>query len=357
MLLANPGSRRGDQWVWFDIENTPHVHFLAPLITAVRGAGIRVRVTARPQAQTIELARLVGLEVERVGSGDHRRTASKYVGVLARTAQLAVWASRQRRPTLLVSSSRTACLAAAVLRVRSAVLLDYEHAEQRSLATSEVMWLPDLLRDVSLPSYSRRIAAFYPGLKENLYLDGRRFDRTAERSAIGVRQGQTLVVSRPPADAAHYGTPRSMQLWLATARRLLDEPTVRFVVLPRTARQTGELRTVLTALPRAEILERAVDGPAMVAAADLVVGGGGTMNREAAVVGTHVWSVFSGPRPAIDVALAREGRLTWIARESDIADAPLPPAVPRAPRGPFPDGLRCLAADILRRATVSAATS
>ena len=350
------GSRRwgGERWVWFDLENTPHVHFLAPLITAVREAGVRVRVTARRQAQTIELAQLFGVDVDPVGGGDHRTTAAKYVGVLSRSALLAAWACRDSRPALLVSSSRTACIAAAILRVRSVALLDYEHAEQRSLATSEVIWLPDLLRDVALPLYSRRVASFYPGLKENLYLDGRRIDRGAERHALGIGEDETLVVARPPAETAHYATPRSTRLWLAAACRLIADPRVRFLVIPRTTRQRSELRALLAALPRAEILERAVDGPALVAAADLVVGGGGTMNREAAVLGTHVWSVFSGPRPAIDVALARERRLTWIENESDAAGTPLPDRTRRSPRGPFPEGLRQLAADILRRASVAA---
>src|SRR5207249_2690856 len=52
----------------------------------------------------------------------------------------------------------------------------------------------------------------------------------------------------------------------------------------------------LGALDRTEFLDHAVSGPGLVAAADLVVGGGGTMNREGAVLGIPVWSVFTGPR-------------------------------------------------------------
>jgi predicted glycosyltransferase len=70
--------------------------------------------------------------------------------------------------------------------------------------------------------------------------------------------------------------------------------------------------------PNVRVLQDVVDGPAAIAAADLVVGGGGTMNREAAVVGTPVWSVFNGPTPHIDDCLAAEGRLTWIRSASDI---------------------------------------
>jgi predicted glycosyltransferase len=322
---------------------------LAPLISSIRAAGMCVRVTARPQAQTLELARLFGIEVQPIGGGDKRGTVGKVSGVLARSTQLAVWVIRQGRPLLLVSSSRTACLAAALLRVRSVALLDYEHAEHRSLATSDVLWLPDLLREASLPTRTRRVAAFYEGLKENLYLDARRFDRNAERAILGVGPNDRLVVSRPPADGAHYASPVSGRLWFAVVRRLLGEPRMRFVVIPRTKAQGAYLRDAMGAPAGLEVLDRAVDGPALVAAADLVVGGGGTMNREAAVLGTHVWSVFSGPRPAIDEALAREGRLTWITREAQLTDVAFPPAGPRAPRGPFPDGRRSITSDIFAR--------
>ena len=96
----------------------------------------------------------------------------------------------------------------------------------------------------------------------------------------------------------------------------------------------------LGVLDRTAFLDHAVSGPGLVAAADLVVGGGGTMNREGAVLGIPVWSVFAGPRPAVDEQLAAEGRLRWILSEKqlDLAlESPLPR--PKRPRGPFPEGL------------------
>jgi len=96
----------------------------------------------------------------------------------------------------------------------------------------------------------------------------------------------------------------------------------------------------LGALDRTEFLDHAVSGPGLVAAADLVVGGGGTMNREGAVLGIPVWSVFTGPRPAVDEQLAAEGRLRWIQSEEQLnlaLERPLPRPMRR--RGPFPEGL------------------
>jgi predicted glycosyltransferase len=55
--------------------------------------------------------------------------------------------------------------------------------------------------------------------------------------------------------------------------------------------------------------KRAVDALSLLAAADLVVSAGGTMNREAAALGTPVYTMFAGRLGAVDEALIRAGRL------------------------------------------------
>ena len=337
-------------WIWFDLENTPHVHFLAPLVRGLEAAGHEVRITARPQAQTLELAALFGLTVSPIGGGDHRGTLRKTAAVMARAVQLAAWAARQGRPALLVSGSRSACLAARLSGIRSVALLDYEHAEHRTLATSEVLWFPDVLRDAALPARTRRVAAFYEGLKENLYLDGRSFDRPAERRSLGLAHDERLVVARPPADLAHYHRGSSWDLWVAVCQRVMSTSSTRLVVMPRTATQAGQVRSTLPKDARLRVLDGVVDGPALVVAADLVVGGGGTINREAAVLGTPVWSVFTGPRPLIDETLSQEGRLQWVNDWQVATTLEFPFATARRARGPFPAGVERLLTDISGRA-------
>ena len=100
-----------------------------------------------------------------------------------------------------------------------------------------------------------------------------------------------------------------------------DERT-QTVVLARTAEQREATRAL--GLPRVVVPERAVDGRTLVAYADLLVSAGGTMNREAAVLGTPVWSVFEGRLGAVDERLAAEGRLRFLTD----------PGSSRSPRSP-----------------------
>ena len=62
-------------------------------------------------------------------------------------------------------------------------------------------------------------------------------------------------------------------------------------------------------LPSVIVAERTVEAQSLVALADLVVSAGGTMNREAAALGTPVYTTFGGRLGGVDEALIRSGRL------------------------------------------------
>ena len=79
--------------------------------------------------------------------------------------------------------------------------------------------------------------------------------------------------------------------------------------------------------------DHTVDGRSLVALADVLVSAGGTMNREAAVLGTPVWSMFEGPLGGVDELLVREGRPPAArGSEREIAFEPKPRGEPRGPR-------------------------
>jgi len=329
--------------VWFDLENTPHVLFLEPIIHRLQRQGIPVAVTAKPQSQTLELAEARGLDYEPVGEGNVRGRVRKVLFGLGRAAMLGAWAARRGRPRLLVSSSRSASVAARWMGIPAIGLLDYEHSEHRpfSLGCKPVL-LPDLLRDADLAAPLRRVAAYFEGLKENLYLDAAGVDRASARMLLELASDDFVVAARPPALHAHYaeGVDESALLWARIVRDLHDERGAILYLLPRDHEQREWLDKEFSFHDRVHVLQEVLDGPTLVAAADLVLSGGGTMNREAAVLGVPAWSVFTGPPPHLDECLAREGRLRWVRNEEEYAAARaagIPGLLSR--RGPYPAGL------------------
>jgi predicted glycosyltransferase len=163
----------------------------------------------------------------------------------------------------------------------------------------------------------------YPGLKEEYYLADHVLDEGVA-GELGLDRERVVAVVRPPPEVTLYHRGASTDLFAAALARLLAAPGVQTVVLPRTEEQRAALAGGPAIVP-----ERPVDGPSLVAEADLVVSAGGTMNREAAALGVPAYTPFAARLGAVDRRLIDEGRLRRLERPEDLE-------LRRRDRGPAP---------------------
>jgi predicted glycosyltransferase len=96
------------------------------------------------------------------------------------------------------------------------------------------------------------------------------------------------------------------------------------VLLPRTPEQAAGFRDARDIV----IPGHAVDGPSLVYASDLVVSAGGTMNREAALLGVPTWTTFAGELGAVDRMLIETGRMNVLERPDQLAVRKRTPTLP-----------------------------
>jgi uncharacterized protein len=160
----------------------------------------------------------------------------------------------------------------------------------------------------------------YPGLKEDVYVPQFVPDFSG-LSSLGISQDQIIVTLRPPATEAHYHNPEAEQLFAEVLRFMSEDPRVRGIVLPRNQRQGDQLRKDWADLISDGCLiipSSPLDGLNLVWFSDLMVSGGGTMNREAAALGVPVYSVFRGKIGAVDKYLAENGRLILLESVKDV---------------------------------------
>jgi predicted glycosyltransferase len=99
---------------------------------------------------------------------------------------------------------------------------------------------------------------------------------------------------------------------------VLDEAARREDVQAVLLCRTAEQRQVYAGRPGVQVPERAVDALSLLALADVAIGGGGTMTREAALLGTPTFTVFAGKLAAVDAELIRRGRLHDLRDESTL---------------------------------------
>jgi len=138
---------------------------------------------------------------------------------------------------------------------------------------------------------------------------------------LGFDENDIVVTVRPPAVEAHYHNPEAEVLLDASLNFLTQAPEVRVILLPRNENQARTLRKSWgkwISSHKIVIPEHAVDGINLIYFSDLVVSGGGTMNREAAALGVPVYSIFRGKIGAVDRHLQQERRLVLVESIEDI---------------------------------------
>jgi len=307
--------------LWIDLANSPHVPFFRALIDRFEAAGHEVAVTARDFAETVPLANAANLTHEVVGVHGGRQVSAKAGNLMNRAWALAGWARKRQFNLAISHNSYSQILAARALRVKSVTLMDYEYQPANHLAfrlTSRLIVpvsFPDrrLRRYGATPKKIRR----YHGTKEDVYLADFRPDPSFvnQLSELGIGPDNVLVLMRPPAYDALYHRFQNTLFDEALDSFLSDE-NVRVVLLPRNEEQ----RASYVAPKRANLIVPAapLHGANLIAASDLVISAGGTINREAAALGVPAASVYAGMWAAVDEQLVKEGRLQRIATAQDI---------------------------------------
>jgi predicted glycosyltransferase len=336
--------------VWIDIDNSPHVPFFLPIIEELEKQDVEMVLTARNIYQVCELLDFFHLPCKVIGKHYGKNKFLKVFGTLVRTLQLAPTALRMRPNVAVSHGSRAQLMICKALGIPTIVMHDYEHSTKTGFLEPDWFLMPDVIPEGAMARKTDTVMR-YPGLKEDVYVPRFRPDPSI-LTQLGISRDELVVTLRPPATEAHYHNPESEVLFTETMRLLSANPRVRAVTLPRNARQGQQLReewSDLIASGRMLVPDKPVDGLNLIWFSDLVVSGGGTMNREAAALGVPVYSIFRGKIGAVDRYLADTGRLTMVESAEDVrAKIKLVrwarPAEPKDRNSPV---LQCIVASIL----------
>ena len=305
--------------IWIDLDNTPHVPLFEPIIEKLRERGFEVVLTARDAFQVCELADQKGMRYTKVGRHYGKNKLIKVLGLFYRAFQLLPFALREKPDLALSHGARSQIIICNLLRIPTVLMADYEFAQYPPLMRPTWEMVPEVIPDSSLYCAPERIRK-YPGIKEDVYVGRMRHDPDFLK-VLGISADDLLITVRPPATEAHYHNPESEDLFVQFMQRACGEKDVRIVLLPRNTRQGDVIRRSWPQWfggARTIIPATAVDGLNLLWHSDLVVSGGGTMNREAAALGVPVYSIFRGKIGAIDQHLQKQGRLVLIENADDV---------------------------------------
>jgi len=225
----------------------------------------------------------------------------------------------KEKPDLAMShGSRAQVLIASIFNIPTVVIADYEFAQ--IVARPTYLVVPEMIPNGNAKGYSKSLLK-YPGIKEDVYVPGFKPDSSIYKE-LGINEEELIVTIRPPATEAHYHNPESELLFEASINFLGKQKNTRMVILPRNEKkQTAWVQTNWSEWCKSRKIifpEHVVDGLNLIWHSDVVISGGGTMNREAAALGVPVYSIFRGKIGAVDRYLSENGRLTLLESVEDV---------------------------------------
>jgi len=305
--------------VWIDLDNTPHVPFFIPIIGELKKRGFEVVLTARDAFQVCELADKYGLKYTKIGRHYGKNRFMKIAGLLWRSMQLLPFYLRHRPVLALSHGARSQTLLCNAVGIPTIGITDYEHARSIPLARPKWLIVPESLFGYNFWIKSNRLR-LYRGIKEDVYVS-RFWPDPSLVKKLGLSENDIIITVRPAANEAHYYNPESDKLLEEFMTRVSGISGVRIVLLPRNHQQEEAIRAAHPdwfTEEKTMVPPHAIDGLNLLWISDLVVSGGGTMNREASALRIPVYSIFRGKAGNVDLMLEREGRLVMIHNREEI---------------------------------------
>lgn len=311
--------------IWFDFDNAPHVPVLLPIVKEMKKRGYKTILTTRDKAETKELLILNKEKFKVIGKAFPKSKIIKLLFTLNRAVRLIFYLYKRVNGKKILSinhSSRSALLASWIKRIPSVALYDYEYVNstfQNLFATKVLM--PNVFNMDQLKKAGVRInnLAFYPGIKEQIYINSN-IKKTNFLSELGIDNSKIIITLRPPETTGHYHNAMSEIIMDEILNKMVKEKEKIFLItLPRTEDQKKNISNFFRENKISFLIpERPLNGIDLILSSDLVLSGGGTMIREAAVLGMPAYSFFQGPKGAVDEFLESNGRLILIHSKSDI---------------------------------------
>lgn len=298
--------------IWFDLDNLPHVSLFRPVFKELEKRNLKYIITARDFNHTLEQLKYWNINHTAIGRHGGKNKIKKIVNLFERSYQLKKYIKNFDNIGLAVShGSRTQVVAAKWLGIKSLVMMDYEYTETKIFNyLSTYMLIPRFIPDSRLASVGLNLKKIirYNGFKEQIYINNFQPD-LGLRKKLGISQDKMLVTIRPPGIVGNYHDSFSEKILLEILEEIIAKNIQHFVI----SRTKEDRELIINKFgSKVNFLNQVVDGLQLIWNSDVFISGGGTMNREAALLGVPTYSIFTGKKPYLDEYLSMQGKLTFI---------------------------------------------
>ncbi len=313
--------------VWIDLANAPHVLFFLPILGELRRQECNIFFTLRDFNKTVELAKKYGIEGTVIGHHGGKNNLTKILNLVGRSRSLVSYGKNLSIDISVSHNSYTHTIAGRLIRSKVVTLMDYEGQPANHIAfrTAHKVIVPTCFPEEALRKFgaNEKTVYKYDGFKEQVYLSKFSVDKdfpeqlkkTCSLPHSWNLQETVLVTLRAPATMAAYHKFHN-KLFDILLDRINGNSNLTPIVL---ARNDSQRKYYSQKFPNLIFPEAPLSGEQLIYHSDVVISAGGTMNREAAILGVPVYTIFGGELPAVDRQLIELGRMTPILTLDDIS--------------------------------------
>lgn len=293
--------------IWIDIVNTPHVRFFNGIIKKLRKDGHEVLITARDFSNIHDLLDIFGLEYTSIG--DHGVTLEeKLLSSTKRAYDLSKVISKEDIDIAITKHSIELPRVAFGLGIPNIFILDNEHAiaaNKLTLPLTNKLIIPeifDVWNTIKFGMNPNNIVQ-YNGTCEITHLEDFKYnEKILETLNLDLDDNKKIILMRPePSLASYLHTDCTKSVLTPIVNELKDIANI--LVIPRFKAQS----TIFKDIPHVHVIKTPVDTFSLTKRADLLIGAGGTMNREAALLKTPVISCYPGKVLSVDKYYIEKG--------------------------------------------------
>jgi len=289
--------------VWVDITNAPHAHFFKGVIHELEKTGHEILVTTREFDGLTAILDMEGIDYYVVGRHGGATLEGKLIASSERMYKLSKLIIEEKPDLAIYKHSAEAPRVAFGLQIPSIGFVDNETAIAQNkliLPYTRLLLYPkaidayELLKCGADPNGMRPVNGF----SELAHLYGFRPDRGVLRE-LGLRRNEYIVMRTEPVKANYFNGPEKSVLE-DVIPLLPDMPIVLFPRTPEQRKRFERFKNVI--MP-----EKPLDSLSLLYYARLMIGAGGTMNRESIALGTPTISTYPGKLLAVTKWLVEMG--------------------------------------------------
>lgn len=305
--------------IWIDIVNSPHVRFFHSVIRYLEDEGEDVFVTARSFGDVHRLLELFEIDYTLVGW--HGVTLDeKLIRSTQRAYELSQIISRVKPDVAVSKHSIELPRVSFGLNIPGIFVLDNEHAiaaNKLTLPLCDRIILPEAINvdDVVHCGADPAKLIRYNGTSEVNHLKNFNYNSNVFKDLkLDLDKDKTILMRPEPALASYLDADCRKSVLSPIVDALEDQANI--LVIPRFREQ----QQIFEDDDQVTLIKPPVDSFSLMKACDLVIGAGGTMNREAALLGTPVISCYPGDLLAVDGYYIEKGFMKRSTRVEEIVE-------------------------------------